>query len=235
MEVQKGLLPLLANFHGIDQLIGVGDELPPFDVYAPLLDLPRIFRTSLETIPAQIPYLFAERGLVQHWHETLKKVSSFCIGVNWHGRSTRGIHRQRDFPVECLASIAQVPGVQLVSLQKECLPQELIMHCGASSVLDLGLNIDQEQGAFMDTAAIIMNLDLVISSDTSMAHLVGALGAPIWLALPFMSNWRWLRNRNNCPWYPTMRLFRQQAAGDWTSVFSTIRDELHQLVRSRQL
>jgi hypothetical protein len=223
------LLRVLANAPGIDQLIGTGDELPAFDVYAPLLSLPRIFQTTLETIPARIPYLFAEQGLVRHWRAKLQGISGFRVGVNWFGRSSRGAHRQRDIPVDCLASLAQVPGVRLINLQKGDLQRELAARCGPEAVVDLGGDIDQEHGAFMDTAAIMLNLDLVISSDTSIPHLAGALGVPVWLTLPCVPNWRWLQDRNDSPWYPTMRLFRQQSAGDWTGVFATIRAELQHL------
>jgi tetratricopeptide (TPR) repeat protein len=229
MEVQKPLLRLLVNAPGIDQLIGAGDELPAFDVYAPLLSLPRIFRTILETIPGKIPYLFAEQGLIRHWREKLKRVGGFRIGVNWHGRSGRGAHRQRDIPIDCLASLAQVPGVRLVSLQKGNLQRELAARCNPQSVVDLGSDIDQKRGAFMDSAPIMLNLDLVISSDTSIPHLAGALGVPVWLALPCVPNWRWLQSRSDCPWYPTMRLFRQQTAGDWAGIFAAIRAELQHL------
>jgi tetratricopeptide (TPR) repeat protein len=226
VEVQKPLLRLLANVPGIDRLIGKGDEWPAFDVHAPLLSLPRIFQTTLETIPGRVPYLFAQEGLVRLWRERLQEITGFRVGVNWHGRSGRGAHRQRDVPLDCLASLAQVPGVRLVSLQKGALQRELAEHCEAAAIVDLGYEIDEAHGAFMDTAAIMMNLDLVISSDTSVPHLAGALGVPVWLALPSTPNWRWLQNRDDCPWYPTMRLFRQQTAGDWTAVFSAVRDEL---------
>jgi tetratricopeptide (TPR) repeat protein len=234
MEVQKPLLRLLASAPGIDQLIGEGDELPAFDVHAPLLSLPRILQTALETIPSKTPYLFAERGLVDFWRKKLQRVSGFRVGVNWYGRSSRGAHRQRDIPIHCLASLAQTPGVRLISLQKGDPQQKLAAHGDPESVVDFGGDIDQEQGAFMDTAAIMMNLDVVISSDTSIAHLAGALGVPVWLALPFVPNWRWLQNRNYCPWYPTMRLFRQQTTGDWDSVFATVRAELNQRIRATQ-
>jgi hypothetical protein len=229
VEVQRPLLRLLAKAPDIDELIGKGDELPTFDVYAPLLSLPRIFQTTLVTIPARVPYLFAERVLVQRWREKLERVGGFRVGVNWHGRPGRGAHRQRDIPVDCLASLAQVPSVRLINLQKGDFQRELAARCDPKAVVDLGGDIDQERGAFMDTAAIMMNLDLVISSDTSIPHLAGALGVPVWLTLPCVPNWRWLQDRNDSPWYPTMRLFRQQSAGDWTGVFAAIRAELQHL------
>jgi hypothetical protein len=232
MEVQKPLRQVLANAPGIDELIGEGDELPAFDVHAPLLSLPRIFRTTLETVPSKIPYLFAENGRIQFWREKLGQVSGLRVGVNWQGRSSRGAHRQRDIPIECLATIAQVPGVRLISLQKGDSQRELAAHCHPGAVIELGGDIDQEGEAFIDTAALMMNLDLVISSDTSIPHLAGGVGVPVWLALPFVPNWRWLQSRCDCPWYSTMRLFRQKTPEDWEGVFAAIRAELQQVARS---
>jgi tetratricopeptide (TPR) repeat protein len=234
LEVQKPLVQLLANTPGVDRLIAAGGELPAFDFYAPLLSLPRIFRTTLETIPAQAPYLFADQALVQHWREKLHAVGGFRIGVNWHGRSGRGAHRQRDVPSDCIARLAEVPGLTLVNLQRGELRQELARRCDPQTLVDLGADIDGQHGAFMDTAAIMMNLDLVISSDTSIPHLAGALGVPVWLALPFAPNWRWLRLRTDCPWYPTMRLFRQPASGNWNTVFAAIHTELRQLIAAAE-
>jgi hypothetical protein len=232
MEVQKSLMRLLANAPGIDRLVAAGDECPQFDVYAPLLSLPRIFGTRLENIPAEFPYLFADRQLIELWRKKLQGVSGFRVGVNWRGRSSRGTHLLRDIPIECIASLARRSGVELISLQQGNLQQELAARCNGTSVVDLGGEIDQEHGAFMDTAAIMMNLDLVISSDTSIPHLAAALGAPVWVGLPHVPDWRWLLDRGDCPWYPTMRLFRQQTASDWTGVFAAIRDELQHVARA---
>jgi len=133
--------------------------------------------------------------------------------------------RRRDIPVEIFEKLAQVPAVRLVSLQKGEGRQVGTVH---AAVVDLG-EIDTEHGAFMDTAAIMMNLDLVITSDTSIAHLAGALGVPVWVALPYMPDWRWLLDCNDSPWYPTMRLFRQKQLGDWAGVFEEIEAALRQV------
>jgi tetratricopeptide (TPR) repeat protein len=228
MEAQKPLIRLLANAPGIDRLVAAGDELPQFDVYAPLLSLPRIFRTTLDNIPAKFPYLFADRQLVELWRKKLQGVSGFRVGLNWRGRSSRGIHLLRDIPIECIASLAQLSGVQLISLQQGNPQRELAAHCNGASVVDLGDEIDQLHGAFMDTAAIMMNLDLVISSDTSVPHLAGALGTPVWVSLPHVPDWRWLLDRDDSPWYPTMRLFRQKNLGDWAGVFEEIKVALYE-------
>jgi tetratricopeptide (TPR) repeat protein len=220
VECARPLLPLLATCPGIDQLIGAGDELPAFDFHCPLLSLPGAFQTRLETIPANVPYLFVEQGLVEQWREKLKGVSGFRIGINWQGRSGQGYFRRRDFPLESFEPLAKLPGLRLINLHKGEGRKELAGWKDRLAVIDPGDDVDKAHGAFMDTAAIMMNLDLVITSDTSIAHLAGALGVPVWLALPFVPDWRWLLARSDSPWYPTMRLFRQKSLGDWASVFA---------------
>jgi Flp pilus assembly protein TadD len=220
------LKPLLASCGGIDRLIGFGEELPAFDVHAPLLSLPGIFKTTRETIPAEVPYLQADRGLIESWRARLASVRGFRIGINWRGRAGAGPFLLRDIPLACFAGLAAVPGVRLISLQQGEGRQELTGAGERVSIVDLGENIDQEHGAFMDTAAIMKNLDLVITSDTSIPHLAGALGVNVWLALPFVPDWRWRLDREDSPWYPTMRLIRQKRPGDWERVFGEMRAAL---------
>jgi hypothetical protein len=232
--------------------------MPAFDVQAPLLSLPGILKTTLETIPADVPYLFADEGLVAEWRRKLDAVGTghptevrdgnqvpaqvgqglpdlLWVGINWHGREGNLESRRRDVPAEFFEALARMPGVRLISLQKgsgESQAQGLksnVAECG-TAILDLG-EFDTDRGAFMDTAAIMMNLDLVITSDTSVAHLAGALGVPVWVALPFVPDWRWLLDRSDSPWYPTMRLFRQKRMGDWAGVFEEIEAALVERVR----
>jgi tetratricopeptide (TPR) repeat protein len=235
MEVQRPLVKLLANCLGTDRQLGVGDALPAFDVQVPLLSLPGILKTNLETIPRTVPYLFADAALVEQWRQTLERVPGFRIGINWHGRAGKGSFRNRNIPCDCLASLAELPGVRLISLQQGEGRQELASMSDRSSIIDLGDDVDKTNAAFMDTAAIMMNLDLVITSDTSIPHLAGALGVPVWLALPFAPEWRWLLDRDDSPWYPTMRLFRQATPGDWSSVVQAMSQALrHRLALSTQ-
>ena len=196
--------------------MALGDPLPAFDVHVPLLSLARILDTRLETIPHNVPYLFADPTLVTRWREKLSSITGLRIGINWHGREGHLLAQRRDLPLDRLAALGQVPGVRLISLQKGAGQNELARH----SILHLGDDVDTVHGAFMDTAAVMMNLDLVITSDTSVAHLAGALGVPVWVGLPFAPDWRWLLERSDSPWYPTMRLFRQKPRGDWQSVLS---------------
>ena len=135
--------------------------------------------------------------------------------------------RRRDFPLDCLAALAEVPGVRLVNLHQGEGREELKVWPRRSLVHDPGSEIDKDHGAFMDTAAIMANLDLVITSDTAIAHLAGAIGVPVWVALPYAADWRWLLGRSDSPWYPTMRLFRQQRPGEWGGVFT----EMHAALR----
>ena len=229
VEEQARMIPLLSTCPGIDRIAASGAELPPFDLYSPLLSLPRLLGTSLETIPAQVPYLFADPTKVAHWREILKEVLGFRIGINWHGREGEGDFRKRDIPLTCFSSLVQIPGVSLISLQRGADPKELAATDYRPPIFDPGNNLDAN-GAFTDTAAIMMNLDLVITSDTAVPHLAGALGIPVWTALPFLPDWRWLLDRSDSPWYPTMRLFRQPQSGDWNSVFADIRAALTKLI-----
>jgi tetratricopeptide (TPR) repeat protein len=229
LECQRQLVQVLARCAGIDYLIGYGSQLPPFDVHLPLLSLPRIIKTTLETIPARIPYVFADDVLVEHWRHWLDRCRGLRIGINWAGRSGPGQHLKRDIPMSLFAALAeQVPGISLISLQKGSAASDLSHFSVEAPILDPGPEIDTTNGPFMDTAAIMMNLDLVVTSDTAVAHLAGALGVPVWVALPFAPNWRWLLDRSDSPWYPTMRLFRQKKAGDWPGVFEEMAVALRQ-------
>jgi tetratricopeptide (TPR) repeat protein len=275
VECQKALCRLLSRCGGIDRLVARGDELPEFDVHAPLLSLPRTFGTTLENIPAAVPYLFADPALVEQWRQRLDAIRGegsgnrdrgtgnrghgsvpvivtdpltqqpathhsppLLIGINWCGRQNMPGARKRDVPVEFFAELAQVPGVRLISLQKDTEGRDRLTGRDAlagtadATIIDFGDELDAAHGAFMDTAAIMMNLDLVISSDTSIPHLAGALGVPVWVALPFVPDWRWLLERTDTPWYPTMRLFRQPSRGDWAGAFRQIEAALRERLRT---
>jgi Flp pilus assembly protein TadD len=233
VECQRPLTRLLARCPGIDQLIAAGDSLPPCDVQSPLLSLPGIFQTTHGSIPRNVPYLFAEPSRFLHWFHWLVDVQGLRIGINWQGRSGEGEFRKRNIPLECFASLATVPGVRLITLQKREIADAQSNSSQRSWLLEPEPDFDTVHGAFEDTAAIMMNLDLVITSDTSVPHLAGALGVPVWVALPSVPDWRWMLNRPDSPWYPSMRLFRQQTAGDWSAVFSDIGRELESFVARR--
>lgn len=219
---QKTLLPLLAGCDDIERLAAQGDPLPPFDVHAPLLSLPRIFGTTLETVPAGVPYLHADVRLVDRWHRELDELPGFRVGIAWQGSRSFYFDRLRSVPLAEFAPLAAVPGVTLISLQKGFGSEQMAALAERFAVIDLASRLDEASGPFVDTAAVMKSLDLVITSDTSIAHLAGALAVPVWVAIPFAPDWRWLLEREDSPWYPTMRLFRQTERGDWRSVFERI-------------
>jgi tetratricopeptide (TPR) repeat protein len=232
VECQPALARLLSGHPGIDRLIPEGDALPQCDFHAAFLSLPRVLKTKFETIPAAVPYLFAKPELVFQWRTRLKECHGFRIGINWHGRAGTHTSRRRDIPLALFQSLAQIPGVQLISIQKGGGQNEIAAaNRGAAVAQDRGQIIelgdfDTLHGPFVDTAAIMNNLDLIITSDTSIAHLAGALGLPTWVPLPVCPDWRWLLGRSDTPWYPTMRLFRQKSLGDWAAVFSEVKSAL---------
>jgi Flp pilus assembly protein TadD len=234
LECQRPLTKLLSRCPGINQLVAAGDPLPAFDVQSPLLSLPDIVQTTLETIPANVPYLFAETRLVVHWRNWLGNVNGLRIGINWQGRTGDGEFRKRNIPLEHFTALAQIPGVQLISLQKQPEGSFAANKSPQIPMLDPGPSFDTVHGAFEDTAALMMNLDLIITSDTSIPHLAGALGLPVWVALPLVPDWRWLLDRTDSPWYPTMRLFRQRSVGDWSGVFDEILFLLRQIATGNQ-
>jgi hypothetical protein len=194
------------------------------------MSLPWLFNTTLDTIPQNVPYLFTDDGLVAYWQRELSYINAFKIGINWQGNPKYRGDRHRSIPLARFAPIAEVPNVRLISLQKG-FGSEQIRNV-RFSVTTLGDQVDDAAGAFMDTAAIMKNLDLFITSDTAMAHLAGALGIRVWMAIPYAADWRWLLDRDDCPWYPQMRLYRQKKLGDWEPVFARIKADLEQEVNS---
>lgn len=197
-----------------------------FDYHAELLSLPGMFGTTLETIPAITPYLSADEALVEQWRSRLAAIDGWRIGINWQGNPKYPGDRHRSIPLAEFAPLAAVPSVRLISLQRGLGTEQIRQVADRFEVIELGDEVDQSAGAFMDTAAIMRVLDLVITSDTATVHLAGALGAPVWLATPFSPDWRWLLKREDSPWYPSMRLFRQPQWGDWTQVFARMSAEL---------
>jgi tetratricopeptide (TPR) repeat protein len=222
VEAPPRLLPLLKSCPGIDGLVPGGGPLPSFDVQAPLLSLPGLLGTTLGTIPASIPYLWPDPDPVRRWRKQLKPLRGLRVGIAWQGSPTYGEDYLRSIPLGYYAPLARLPGVRLISLQKGPGTEQLAALVGDWGIHDLGPGLDEERGAFMDTAAVMACLDLVITSDTAIAHLAGALGVPVWVALPDACDWRWLLERPDSPWYPTMRLFRQRRGGSWDEVFARI-------------
>lgn len=229
VECPAVLHSILARCQGIDRLIVAGSKLPEFDVEAPLMSLPGILGTRVSDIPADIPYLFADSERVSEWQRELRLLRGLRVGVAWHGNPNLARNPWRSFPLRELAPLARVPGVSLVSLQKGQGAEQLAAVRDLMEITDFGGRLDRTGGAFLDTAAIMKNLDLVITCDTAIGHLAGALGVPVWLALGYTADWRWLTDRDETAWYPTMRLFRQSQPGAWSTVFGKMAIELEAL------
>jgi tetratricopeptide (TPR) repeat protein len=227
----KKLHRLFSAYEGV-RLV---DEIQPgeaFDAQIAISSLPRAFGTRLESIPAPIPYLKAEAALRAKWAERIGE-HGFKIGINWQGSPNPDADMARSFPLAELAILAAVPGVRLISLQKGAGIEQLDHLPQGMRVETLGEDFDAGPDAFIDTAAAMAHVDLVITCDTSVAHLAGALGVPVWVALKNVAEWRWLRDRQDSPWYPTMRLFRQRARGDWRELFARMAAALAPLVKPK--
>jgi tetratricopeptide (TPR) repeat protein len=233
VECPPAMHALLSRCLGIDRLLARGTPLPPFDVQAPLLSVPGIVGTTVDTIPADVPYLFVPDDLVEHWRRELQSIEGLKVGISWRGNARNPYDRYRSLRLEQLEPLAQVPGVRLINLQKGAgTAEELRQAAERVPVLDLGDRLDRESGAFLDSGAVMKNLDLVISADTAPAHLAGGLAVPFWVALPFAAEWRWLLDREDSPWYPTARLFRQPRPGDWGTVIARMAQALRTLARA---
>jgi len=213
-------------------LIAEDSKPKKLDFHAPLLSLPHLFNTTLETIPAPVPYLKAEPEKVAEWRERLGG-HGFRIAIAWQGK-TQGINdSNRSFPVAALAPLAALPGVRLISLQKGEGSEQLDRLPAGMSVERLNEDFDSGFDAFIDSAAVMEACDLVVTLDTSIAHLAGALGRPTWTALQKVPDWRWLLERTDSPWYPTMTLYRQTRVGDWDSVFAAMARDLKAKLAAR--
>jgi tetratricopeptide (TPR) repeat protein len=225
-EVQPPLKLLLSQLASASiQVIGHGDETPGFDLHCPLMSLPLAFGTELDGIPPATPYLKVSAGQLEAWSERLPQRSGLRVGLVWSGNPSHGDDRNRSIAFARLAPLFDTPNVQFISLQKEPRAADAELLAQEPRIADIG----RDFGDFDDTAAAVAAVDLVISVDTSVAHLAGALGKPVWVLLPFCPDWRWLLDRADSPWYPTARLFRQPGIGDWESVLRQVGRELAQL------
>ena len=211
---------------GIQLVTEIGDA--PFDLQAPLHSLPHLFESDMETIPADVPFLAAEDERVGDWRDRIGG-NGFRIGIGWQGNPTYKADRNRSIPLRFFEPLAKVPKVRLISLQKVNGLEQLETLPRGMTVETLGDDFDDGEDAFIDTAAVMMILDLIITSDTAIAHLAGAFAKPVWTLLPWVPDWRWFLDRDDSPWYPSMRLFRQPAAGNWDAVFKDLSQALGEL------
>jgi tetratricopeptide (TPR) repeat protein len=225
LSVPDSLRALLSGLGPGVEVIGSMDRPRRYDFHCPLLSLPRACRTDLESIPSSVPYLWADPARVAAWRRRLG-TEGRLIGIRWQGGTSR-VDVGRSFPLRHFESLAAIPGVRLISLQRDAGCEQLAQFPSHLPVEDIGNELDPDGAkTFLDTAAVMQCLELVITSDTSVAHLAGALGRPTWLALKHVPDWRWMLDREDSPWYPTMRLFRQPKPGDWAAVFAVIHSEL---------
>jgi tetratricopeptide (TPR) repeat protein len=227
LQVSRPLVRLLSGSEAFRsagiRVIETGDTVPPFDLHCPVMSLPRLFSTTLETIPRTVPYLTADPGRGEYWRRRAGALPGLRVGLVWAGNPTDvTLDRHRSIPLDRMEALARVEGVSFVSLQKDQPPALL-----QASALGRALHdwTDQLQD-FAETACLIEGLDLVIGVDTAVVHLAGALGRPVWLLNRADTDWRWMLGRNDNPWYPTLRQFRQPHAGDWDSVVLAVCDAL---------
>ncbi len=228
LECQSELKALLQGIEGVGSVIARGEVLPPFDFHCPLLSLPVAFATELATIPAEWPYIRSDQQRMARWRDRVPQRGRLRVGLCWAGSSAHRNDHNRSIPLQRFASVLAVNNVDFVSLQKELSDADAETLC-QHQVLQLGRQFED----FADTAAVLEMLDLVIAVDTSVAHLAGAMGKAVALLLPFSPDWRWMLDRTDSPWYPTMRLFRQAAPGDWNGPLDRICRELAALVVRR--
>lgn len=222
LETRPELYRLFVQANIADLLINMGEEIPTFDAYAPIMSLPNIFQTVVDNIPRQCPYLQVKDDLCFEWGQRLWNIPGCRVGVVWAGNPLHKHDESRSIPLQKLAPLADIPGVSLISLQKG----------GADSHLEeitfpVLCNFVEEISDFADTAAILAHLDLLVCVDTSIAHLAGALNIPTCLLLAKASDWRWLQDRVDSPWYPSLTLFRQNSSNFWDDVIADVSAHIH--------
>ncbi len=240
VAVQSPLVTILSLCPYIDKVIALKDlPWPQTDFHAPLASMPYLCKTRLDTVPADIPYLYADEALIAQWGTILSRDKNVKIGIVWNGNSNystaqlRAVVAQKSVALSQFKMLADCSDVTIYSLQKET-GMDQLYDLGESWVKVFPEDFDMVHGRFMDTAAIIKNLDLIITVDTGTAHLAAGLGAQVWLLLPHPSDWRWMNDRLDTPWYPNVRLFRQPKAGDWETVFVQIKEELQKFVEQKK-
>ena len=229
LELPAPLQPLIGD--PTVTLVKPGAPLPPFDVHCPLMSLPLAFGTTLETIPADVPYMHVPAKRLEKWRAKLAEIPAPRVGFVWSGRPDHVNDHNRSIPLSRLAPVLAVPGVQFVSLQPETHERDLAEAARRPNLT----RFDGELADFADTAAAICQLDLVIAVDTAVAHLAGALGKPVWILLSHIQDWRWLLAGRDSPWYPSARLYRQPRPGDWDSVIAELAADADEFAKTQRV
>ena len=223
VECQPELVALFRTVEGVERVLAAGETLPAFDRHVPMMSLPFAFHTTLDAIPARVPYLRADETRVKAWAERVAREGGrMKVGVAWAGKPSHKDDHLRSLRLSAFAPLAEAKGVSFYSLQKSEAAAQAKDPPPGMALIDLTDEIKD----FADTAALLVNLDLVIAVDTAVIHLGGALARPVWTLLHFVPDWRWMLDREDSPWYPTMRLFRQPAPGDWPAVLHRVAEEL---------
>jgi tetratricopeptide (TPR) repeat protein len=225
VKCQPSLFRLLKTCQGIDHVVAEDKDLPHFDTTAPLMSLPYLMKTTLNNIPSNVPYLSPSFDMVGKWKAKLGITNGYKVGISWQGSPEHRNDKNRSIHLSYFKLMADIEGVKLVSLQKGHGADQLRENPGVVEILELE-DMRHENWDFMDSAAVIKNLDLVITVDSAVAHLAGALGVPVWVLIPYGPDWRWMLEREDSPWYPTMRLFRQNELGNWTDVLVKVCESL---------
>jgi tetratricopeptide (TPR) repeat protein len=228
LEVQVELRTLLSRLDGVAAVIGRGETAPPFDVHCPLGSLPLALKTEPATVPAQIPYVSADGAKSAQWSARLDALPRPRIAIAWSGNPSHDNDRNRSIAFARLAPLFAAPA-SFVGIQRDMRDEDAVALAGETRVTQLGAELED----FNDTAAVLALCDLVIAVDTAAAHLAGAMGRPVWVLVPFAPDWRWTRDGETTPWYPTARLFRQTALGDWDSVVARMAVALAGFLASR--
>jgi tetratricopeptide (TPR) repeat protein len=222
LEVQEPLHDLMGTLAGAAQVVANGEALPDFDWHCPLLSLPFAFGTTLATVPAEAPYLYASASAIEQWDGRLPPRTRPRIGLAWAGNPAHSNDRNRSITLGAFLSLLDGAEATYVSLQRDIRAADAAVLQERRDIL----HFSEELRTFAETAALISNLDLVVTVDTSVAHLAGALAKPVWIVLPFTPDWRWLLDRDDSPWYPTARLFRQDGSRQWDGVLRRVHDAL---------
>jgi tetratricopeptide (TPR) repeat protein len=230
LRVQPPLKGLLGNVAGVHSVIDDSDPLPDFDLHIPLLSLPMALRTRLDSIPADVPYIQADAARDAVWRRRLGPSSGLRVGLAWAGNPKHVNDAARSIPLTRFQRLLAAP-MAFVSLQRDLRAAEGLLLQELPGLRGYA----DEQTDFAETAALVAQMDLVICVDTAIAHLAGAMGKPVWLLLPFAPDWRWMLERDDSPWYPSMRLFRQHRQGDWDEVLERVLQALTALPSGRAI
>jgi hypothetical protein len=228
-KVKKKMHALLSTMDNDIVLVDSFPDNDQIDFEAPIMSLPFLFNTNLDTIPAKIPYLFTNDNNILSWAKRLTK-STFKVGICWQGSKNK-IDYGRSFSLSLFDGISKIPNAELISLHKGEGEKQIKEVNFDLTILDN--NFDSGENAFVDTAAVMMNCDLIVTSDTAIAHLAGALGCPTWVVLKKVPDWRWMLDRKDSPWYPNLTLYRQKQIDNWTHVFDKIQMDLQSLIKEK--